>query len=99
MDSVKFTQARPALEQRVKSYLFDWPHWGEWSHMRSLLQTSSGDRLSIALCRLHYLRVPALVPGDLSAQAEYAKRYYNTLAGKATASDYRDAFEQLWPGD
>jgi len=97
MDSTKFCDARPAVESRVRSFLFDWPGWSSWPLMRSHLQTLEGDRLSVALCRLHYLRVPTLVPGGLEDQARYAKQWYNTALGKATWQQYRDAFLRLWP--
>lgn len=43
-----------------------------------------------AMCRLHYLRrkEPLPVAGDLSGQAAYYKKYYNTPLGKATVTDY-----------
>ena len=97
MDSTKFCDARPQLNARVKSYLLDWPGWSSWPMMKKMLQTREGDRLSVALCRLHYLRVPELVPADLWDQAQYAKQHYNTLAGKATPQQYADAFLRLWP--
>lgn len=40
--------------------------------------------LAVAMCRLHYRRVPAPLPaaGDAMALAQYWKRYYNTPLGK-----------------
>src|SRR6266404_8998054 len=31
-----------------------------------------------AMCRIHYLRVPEPIPANLTTQAEYWKKYYNT---------------------
>lgn len=47
-------------------------------------------RYACAMCRVHYLRVRAPLPaaGDLGGQADYWKRYYNTVAGKGRASEY-----------
>lgn len=99
LDSVRFARARPPLEQRVARFLAPWSHWGEWPRMRAHLQVPDGDRLSVALCRLHYLRAPSLVPGSIADMARYAKLHYNTVLGAATPENYREAYEQLWPGD
>lgn len=52
------------------------------------------------MARIHYWRVgePLPAPGDIDGLAGYAKRYWNTEAGKATADDYADAFRRLHPG-
>ncbi len=43
-----------------------------------------------AMCRVHYFRVPAPLPsaGDLAAQADYWKRYYNTHLGRGTVEHF-----------
>jgi hypothetical protein len=41
-----------------------------------------------AMCRVHYLRVPAPIPTDLAGQAAYYKIYYNTPEGAATTAEY-----------
>jgi len=41
-----------------------------------------------AMCRVHYLRVPAPIPTDLAGQAAYYKAHYNTPAGAATTAEY-----------
>ncbi len=43
---------------------------------------------SIACCRMRYLKVPAPIPADLSGQAAYWKKYYNTIYGKGTVEEY-----------
>lgn len=62
-----------------------------------VLQTPEGDPLSVLLCRLRYLVVPSPVPQHPLEMAGYAKRYYNTGAGKATAKHYLDAYAEWWP--
>lgn len=49
-----------------------------------------------AMCRVHYYRRPEALPAgdDLSGLAAYAKRWYNTPAGKATANDYLDDYRR-----
>lgn len=57
--------------------------------------------LATAMARVHYYRVPEALPKKsefntnvsyLKALSEYAKKYYNTELGKATADDYYKAF-------
>ncbi len=61
------------------------------------LQLKGNHLLSTALCRIHYYRVPQPLPKRenfdsdvecLVALSEYAKKFFNTSAGKATADDY-----------
>lgn len=44
--------------------------------------------LAIAMCRVHYLRVPKGIPEKLSGWAEYWKEYYNTRLGKGTPEEF-----------
>ena len=43
-----------------------------------------------ALCRVHYLRSPSVLPsaGDIVGQAAFWKRWYNTPLGKGTEEQY-----------
>jgi hypothetical protein len=47
-------------------------------------------KYAAAMCRVHYLRVPEKLPaaGDIQAQAQYWKKYYNTHLGRGTAVEY-----------
>ncbi|EHD15001.1 hypothetical protein CIN_09330 [Commensalibacter intestini A911] len=49
-----------------------------------------------AMCRVHYLRVPAAIPEATDAQAlsNYHKKYYNTSLGKADPTANKDRFQQ-----
>ena len=60
-----------------------------------------------AMARVHYYRVPEALPKRkdtgpdsdyIYELAKYAKKYYNTGLGKATADDYFDAFVKLYGG-
>jgi hypothetical protein len=60
-----------------------------------------------AMARVHYYRVPEALPkckdtgpdsDYIYELAKYAKKYYNTHLGKATADDYFDAFVKLYGG-
>jgi len=57
------------------------------------------DRLSICMCRVHYLRQKGAIPGDLIGQANYYKKYYNTYLGKATVQQYIDNFNRYVVND
>lgn len=43
---------------------------------------------AVAMCRVHYLRVPAAMPTDVEGYARYWKRYYNTPLGKGTEAEF-----------
>ncbi|AVF59860.1 hypothetical protein J7X13_000334 [Vibrio parahaemolyticus] len=49
---------------------------------------------AVAMCRVHYLRVPKPLPhsGDIPALARYWKKYYNTHKGAGDVSDFIDKF-------
>ena len=49
--------------------------------------------LQAAFCRLHYRRVPSVLPklDNLEAQAKYWKKYYNTHLGKGTIKHFVEA--------
>jgi len=46
--------------------------------------------LSVVYARLHYRRIPEKLPDadDLTGQARYWKRYYNTALGRGTEEEY-----------
>lgn len=59
-------------------------------------------KYATAMARVHYFRVPEALPeGSLQNEvtvrklAAYAKKYYNTKAGKATEEDYYEAYMRL----
>ena len=43
---------------------------------------------SIAMCRVHYLRVSEALPNDLEGYAKYWKEHYNTRLGKGTVEEF-----------
>lgn len=47
---------------------------------------------AIAMGRIFFLRISAPIPKTLPEMAVYAKRYWNTYLGKATAEDYLKAY-------
>ena len=49
--------------------------------------------IQVAMCRLHYRRVPSALPkaGDLEGQANYWKKYYNSHLGKGTIEHFMEA--------
>ena len=49
-------------------------------------------KAAIVMARIHYLRVAERIPLGTEDQAAYAKKYWNTEAGKATAKDYHEAY-------
>lgn len=53
-------------------------------------------RYAVAMGRLVYARVPEQLPflNDIAGQAEYWKRYYNTVKGKGTPQQYIGNYEK-----
>lgn len=45
-------------------------------------------KLSICMCRVHYLRKPEALPNDLAGYAAYWKKHYNTYLGAGTKEEY-----------
>ena len=52
-------------------------------------------KLAIAMCRVHYLRIPYAIPFSLKEQAYYYKRWYNTTQGKATPEQYIENYKRF----
>ncbi|WP_281222117.1 hypothetical protein [Photobacterium sanguinicancri] len=52
---------------------------------------------AVAAARMNLLRFPERLPeaDDLDGLARYAKKYWNTSAGKATEADYKNAYLTL----
>ena len=63
------------------------------------LQTVRGDDLATVLARVHYMRDPSSLPESLYDLAVYAKRVYNTERGKATAEQYKKAYDFCTQGE
>lgn len=51
-------------------------------------------KLSIVMCRVHYLRDPKPIPHDLVGQAALWKRFYNTKEGKGTVEQYINNYKK-----
>jgi len=49
-----------------------------------------------AMCRVHYMRVPAPLPdaADIRGLAVYWKQHYNTPLGKGTPEEFAEKFEK-----
>ncbi len=52
------------------------------------------QRFAAAMARIFFLRFNEPIPDDLHAMADYAKQYWNTYLGKATAQQYFNAYSK-----
>ncbi len=99
-DSLAYVQARPALMRRCGEWLFE-HNGGDFAVLYGLADAeilrllATWDRLACLVARLHYLRIPSAIPEDLTEQARYWKKYYNTRLGKGTPGKYIDAWEHM----
>lgn len=50
--------------------------------------------LSIAMCRVHYLRVSEKLPNNLEGYAKYWKKYYNTYLGAGTEQEFINNYKK-----
>ena len=64
------------------SYFVD-PKEADWDF---ILETNIAAQ--IAMCRLHYRRIPKPLPSSDEGQANYWKKYYNSMAGRGTVEDF-----------
>ena len=64
------------------SYFVD-PKEEDWDF---ILETNIAAQ--IAMCRLHYRRIPKPLPSSPEGQANYWKKYYNSMAGRGTVEDF-----------
>ncbi|MCP3682151.1 MAG: hypothetical protein GY861_05610 [bacterium] len=73
-----YIQYRPQLQKIVDRFRI--------KAVRGDLNLRGNIPYQIVMARIHYLRVPVMLPHptDIEAMAEYYKKYYNTYAGKAT---------------
>lgn len=61
--------------------------------------TDATHAAAIARVYLYTFPEPLPAPEDLDGLAAYAKKYWNTTAGKATEADYKNAFiKYVWQG-
>lgn len=49
-------------------------------------------RYATAMTRIYFIPVKEVIPKDLQGQAEYAKKYYNSILGEATVEEYIDDY-------
>ena len=68
---------------KVKLSYFVDPKEEDWDY---ILETNIAAQ--IAMCRLHYRRIPKPLPSSLEGQAKYWKKYYNSMAGRGTVEDF-----------
>ena len=83
-----YLRFRPDIKGRVDMMYAIWPI--------PEIQLSGNLYLGAAMCRLHYLRQPGVLPeaGDYAGQGAYYKKFYNTLLGAGTTERYIEAMER-----
>ncbi|HCG6476090.1 TPA: hypothetical protein NJ202_002746 [Vibrio parahaemolyticus] len=99
-----FTQMEPA----TFNWLIEWLGKGR-PHLLDALEMFApiggldarymviSPQFAVAAARLNLIRFPEALPDadDLEGLARYAKKYWNTSAGKATEQDYLLAYQSL----
>ena len=82
------------MKKVAEACLLDWkyflePKEDDW---RFILTTNVAAQ--IAMCRLHYRRVPQPLPQTLDEQANYWKEYYNTSKGAGTPEKFLETVKK-----
>lgn len=98
--SLGYLQKRPDVSERAGRWLFregsvpaTW--WARYDVSALLLTITGWPRMGCLFARLHYLWfTPHAIPAIVPEMAKYAKLYFNTTAGSATAQDYLEAYER-----
>lgn len=91
-----YLKFKPELAEKVNDLaLFNAP---------KINQLDGNMYYAAAMTRVHYRRVKKPLPkaGDLKAQADYWKRYYNTYLGAGTVEEYIENYQEgtfrlTWP--
>ncbi len=83
-ESTQDTNSHPRLRDRYQQIMaefgIDWSS-GEWRDLRIPLYSGLAARLFL-------LNIPAPIPCDVTEQAVYWKRYYNTASGEGTEQKF-----------
>ncbi|WP_411992548.1 hypothetical protein [Agarivorans sp. DSG3-1] len=84
-----FLKYRKGLAKDVISFLSS-------PNANKITELENNDKYAAAMARVHYMRVPAALPkaGDIKAQANYWKQYYNTPLGKGLPHEYIDKWNK-----
>ncbi|MAH46405.1 hypothetical protein CMI37_11275 [Candidatus Pacearchaeota archaeon] len=98
---VNFLRYRPKLVEAIQDYSSSTPkafeiiNGGKFT-FPAPQQLAWNLALSVSMCRVHYLRVPAALPeaDDIQGLARYWKRYYNTPAGRGTAAEWMESYSR-----
>ena len=81
-----FLDYRPDLASKIRALINGMtptPHF---------LQTNAF--YAVVMCRIKYLRAPGVIPNTAQGMADYHKEYYNTVLGKANATENIPFFQE-----
>ena len=84
-----FLKYRPSLREKLSQLCSE--------HLGAQPNEMIGNlNYAVAMCRVHYFRVPKRLPkvGNVKAQAAYWKRWYNTPLGRGTEQEYVHNFKR-----
>ena len=84
-----YLKYRQKLSQDVNSFLPS-------KNPNKIMELENNDKYAAAMARIHYMRVAAPLPkaGDVIAQANYWKQYYNTSLGKGKPHEYVEKWKK-----
>lgn len=84
-----YLKYRESLMKNVASACYlDWKYFTDSNEHQWRDILTYNIAAQIAMCRLHYRRVPKPLPTTLNGQARQWKQYYNTAKGKGTVAHF-----------
>lgn len=89
--SYQYMKRRMALYNRVKDLLNDYSvdlDTLALDNLKFCKTMITSPMTNCVFSRLHYLKFTEPIPNNLNDQAEYWKKYYNTVKGKGTPQQY-----------
>lgn len=97
---INFLEYRRELSDLVCQLLSVSAAW-EMTHAPPFNELIANLNYSVAMCRVHYLRVAEPLPkaGNVEGMAAYWKKYYNTRCGKGTAEEFVKNYPKVLKGN
>jgi hypothetical protein len=76
------------MREVASACMIDWRYFTSPNEDAWRIILTYNIKAQIAMCRLHWRRVPKKLPKTIKGQAEQWKQYYNTASGKGTVDHF-----------
>lgn len=88
--SLSYIATRRQLRTNVEEFLkkYDIDNIYSYTDLNLCQLMMKEPIVNCLFARLHYIKFPGAIPSTLEGQANYWKKYYNTISGKGTPEEY-----------